>query len=365
MQSGEFLIKYHCTLISARRTLNVYDFDLMWSRLLFHGTKTILSGQSFGGLGDVPIGARGVKYMAPKVSVILPSFNRSASLGPACRSVLDQSFRDLELIVVDDASTEDIKSLLREIDDPRIYYIRRETNGGPAAARNTGLAMAQGRFIAFQDSDDLWLPGKLERQLALLEERPSEVGAVTGGKVLYGRDRNRHYGPGRVTYAPSAGAWLRLDEDQVRRSLIECRISLQNTLFRRDCYPTSAWFDETMKANEDWEFTLRLTQNAKIYEDPEPVVFSRISSDSISRDKRKRALSFVKILLKHKELYRNYPDEYGRFLFNLGIALYSIGKKKVGLRYILRSFGLRPLNLLRMPNLLARTISRLHPLAHA
>jgi len=110
------------------------------------------------------------------VSVILPSFNRSNVLAGAIGSVLTQSFRDLELIVVDDGSTENLKAVVETINDPRLSYVRRAMNGGAAAARNTGLLEARGEFIAFQDSDDIWLPGKLQRQLDLFLILPQSIG---------------------------------------------------------------------------------------------------------------------------------------------------------------------------------------------
>src|SRR5262245_44206142 len=125
--------------------------------------------------------------MTPRVSVILPTYNRSHSLPAAIASVLMQSHTDLEVIVVDDASTEDIEALVRSIGDDRVRYVRRNSNGGAAAARNTGLAEARGSYIGFQDSDDLWLPDKLSRQLSAFETLPNEIGVVTGGKIVYGR----------------------------------------------------------------------------------------------------------------------------------------------------------------------------------
>ena len=118
--------------------------------------------------------------MPPKVTVILPVYNRSGSLEDSMRSVLNQSFRDLELIVVDDASTEDLRTIVEAVGDPRVRYIRQARNGGASVARNAGLAAARGAFIAFQDSDDLWLPGKLARQMEMLQAAPADVGVVTG-----------------------------------------------------------------------------------------------------------------------------------------------------------------------------------------
>lgn len=286
--------------------------------------------------------------MNPTVSVILPTYNRSQSLPAAIRSVLDQSFEDLELIVVDDASTEDIEGLVTGIGDARLRYIRQPQNGGAAAARNTGLAEAKGRYIAFQDSDDLWLPGKLARQVELLEAQPPEVGVVTGLKILYGRDAGRTYGAGRVTCAPDPAGKLKLSDDQVKDSLLNCRISLQNALFRRDCMPDMVWFDPLAKASNDYEFVVRLVQHKKIYEVTEPVVLAMISDDSISTKPRKRATGFLRILKKNKAVFERYPNEYGSFLFTLGTTLRACGRGKMARSLILESLRLRPANVLRM-----------------
>jgi glycosyltransferase involved in cell wall biosynthesis len=280
------------------------------------------------------------------VSVILPVYNRRNSLRMSARSVLDQSVGDLELIVVDDASTEDIASVVRELGDPRVRYVRHERNRGAAAARNTGLAHAEGRFIAFQDSDDLWLPGKLERHLHLLERAPEEVGAVASGKILYGRDAARSYGIGKVAYSPDAGRSLTLEEDQIRRSLIENRVGLQHALFRRDCLPGTDWFDPAAKANNDWEFTVRLVQRAKVLEEPVPVVVAFLSPDSISRSFRKKAIGMLRIYRKNRAVFARYPEEHGLFLYQLGKILRRAGHPRAGLSCLARSVYIRPRNVL-------------------
>jgi glycosyltransferase involved in cell wall biosynthesis len=297
--------------------------------------------------------------MTVRVSVILPTYNRAASLERSCASVLSQSFRDLELLVVDDASTEDIEGCVRGLGDPRVRYIRRERNGGAAAARNTGLAAARGEYIAFQDSDDVWLPGKLAAQVARLEAMPPEVGAVTGAKILYGADHaTQRFGPGKVTYAPPAGGWLRLDEDQVKHSLVENRISLQNALFRRDCYPDPQWFDPRAKANADWEFTVRLVQHTKVYEDTEPVVFAYVSEDSISRSKRKKLTGLLAVMNKNKPLFLKNQREFSINIMRLGKMLYRTGRKRAGLRYVLMSLRMDPANALDLVPARMRRIGR-------
>lgn len=272
--------------------------------------------------------------MTVTVSVILPTYNRAASLIPACKSVLDQSFRDLELIIVDDASTDDIEAVAQSLGDERVHYIRRATNGGASASRNTGLLAARGRFIAFQDSDDMWLPGKLQRQLAMFDELPADVGVVTGPKILYGLDAAYNYGPGKVSCAPAPGQLIRLDEDQVKRCLNGNRISLQNTLFRRDCYPAAEWFDPCAKANADWEFTARLAQHTRIYEDQEPVVLAFISDDSISKNERKKILGLLRIMKKNRQVMARYKDIHAMKEISLGRKLLRIGKRRSGMAFI-------------------------------
>src|SRR5579859_7824272 len=115
------------------------------------------------------------------VSVVIPVYNRTAELRRAVRSVLAQTYADLELIVVDDASSEDIAGALDGIDDPRLKLIRKSVNQGAAAARNTGIQAATGRWVAFLDSDDEWLPQKLELQLRRLVDRPDDARICCSG----------------------------------------------------------------------------------------------------------------------------------------------------------------------------------------
>ncbi|MGL5079822.1 MAG: glycosyltransferase family 2 protein, partial [Waterburya sp.] len=112
------------------------------------------------------------------ISVIIPTYNRADLIIRAIASVREQVYQNLEIIVVDDASDQDIAQVVQQINDSRIKYIRHQTNLGGSEARNTGIKHSQGKYIAFLDSDDVWLPNKLSSQLAAIfaqEERDNLV----------------------------------------------------------------------------------------------------------------------------------------------------------------------------------------------
>src|SRR5690242_14976762 len=115
----------------------------------------------------------------PSVSVIIPTYNRARFVGEAVASALAQTLPPLEVIVVDDGSTDDTADVVARLNDPRVVYLRQE-NAGPATARNTGVEAARGDLIALLDSDDRWLPRKLELQVPLFEG-DGKIGLVYGG----------------------------------------------------------------------------------------------------------------------------------------------------------------------------------------
>ena len=119
----------------------------------------------------------------PTVSVIIPTYNRAHLIDRSIQSVLNQTYQDFELIVVDDRSTDNTEDIIRQFreKDKRIKYIKHDKNKGGSAARNTRIKNSVGKYIVFQDSDDEWFPEKLEKQMKIFETASLEVGVVYTG----------------------------------------------------------------------------------------------------------------------------------------------------------------------------------------
>jgi glycosyltransferase involved in cell wall biosynthesis len=189
----------------------------------------------------------------PKVSVIVPTWNRVSLLGTAIESVLAQTFRDLEVIIVDDGSVDATESLVRRYQetDARVRYVSQE-HRGISAAMNTGIRESRGQYIARIDSDDQWLPELLEAEVAILEARP-EIGLV----YSKGQWATSDLTPLQDTigHAPHFPAAMKND---TLRSMLwgdpTCNITV---VVRRECFDRAGLFDESLKASEDWDMWLR------------------------------------------------------------------------------------------------------------
>lgn len=150
----------------------------------------------------------------PLVTIVMPVFNGARTLRQSVSSVLDQSFRDFELVIVNDASTDETRHIAEEIarEDPRVRVVTRERSGGPAVARNSGIAQVRGRFLAFCDADDLWLPTKLERQLALARTSGAPLVYSAYHRVAsdYAGTGAHFHSEGRVVKVPQRLTYARL-----------------------------------------------------------------------------------------------------------------------------------------------------------
>jgi hypothetical protein len=205
------------------------------------------------------------------VSIILPTYNRAHLVTEAIESVLNQTFTDFELIVVDDGSTDNTEQVVLSISDPRLRYIR-QLNRGASAARNTGIEASVSKFVAFLDSDDLWLPEKLSLQMAKVNDNP-KVGLVYG-KYLSSI--------GSESSMKIAGVCF--PQLELRRLLLGPVFHWSTVLVRRLLLEQVGKFEEAF-GGEDWELTLRLAlAGCQMICVPEPVSIVRRQSISNTRD---------------------------------------------------------------------------------
>lgn len=237
--------------------------------------------------------------MIPAVSVIIPTFDRRAMMGEAVASVLAQHAADFELIVVDDGSTDGTWRDLLEIaacanERARSEVVRglRIDNGGVAAARNAGAALASGEYLAFLDSDDLWRPDKLNRQLAYMRANPAC--AIAQCEEIWLR-RGRRVNPGR-RHRKAAG-------DIFERSLRVCLISPSAVIIRREIFQAAGGFDTDFRAAEDYDLWLRLLVRHDAGLLDEPLVIRRAGhpgqlSATVPAIDRFRILALMKLLAR-------------------------------------------------------------------
>jgi GT2 family glycosyltransferase len=224
----------------------------------------------------------------PEVSVVIPTYNRRALVVEAVGSVLAQTFPDYELIVVDDGSTDGTAQALAKY-DARLRLVS-QLHRGVAAARNRGAAAAGGRYLAFLDSDDLWLPRKLERQMAYLRSHPEF--AICQTEELWFRNGVR-VNPAK-RHRKRAG-------DIFRESLGLCLISPSAVMMTRELFERAGGFDERLPACEDYDLWLRITRDRAVGLVPEPLVIKRAGhADQLSRSvwglDRFRVLALLKLL---------------------------------------------------------------------
>jgi glycosyltransferase involved in cell wall biosynthesis len=185
----------------------------------------------------------------PEVTVVIPTRNRAPLLAGALSSALAQEEVDIEVIVVDDGSTDETQARLARIGDTRLRLLRHETPEGVARARNAGLALAAGEWIAFLDDDDLWLPRKLRRQL--------DAAAAAGGSFAYGGAIVTDDGTGVRQEVPAPRA------DTIAREVLARNVvpgGCSNAIARTELVRAVGGFDESLARLADWDLWIRLLE---------------------------------------------------------------------------------------------------------
>ena len=202
----------------------------------------------------------------PFISVIIPTYNRSHCIAEAIDSVAGQSYKNHEIIVVDDGSTDDTARLLAGYDG-RLTALRMQ-HAGPSAARNAGIRAARGDYIAFLDSDDLWTPRKLEQQIGFFAKTPDacicqtqEIWIRNGMRVNPMKKHKKYSG------------WI------FKQCLPLCIVSPSAVMLHRSIFDRVGLFDETLPACEDYDLWLRIAPHYPIYLIDKPLIIKRGGHD--------------------------------------------------------------------------------------
>lgn len=241
----------------------------------------------------------------PLVSVILPTYNRADILAQAIDSVVHQTYAAWELIVVDDASDDDIELVVAQYDDPRIRHVRRMVNGGVAAAQNTGIDHASGGLLVVLHSDDALFPEKLERQVALIAREPGSIGAVESGIEVVWPDRVEHWPP------PLDGA------DASDLLAYRNRAHISGLMVRRTV-AQELRFDDRLRGAEDRDFCVRLLRHTQVACSPE--VLSRVSKSGRRLSHQNMGPIYAYLLEKHLDDIRSDRRVYADWNYRIARA---------------------------------------------
>ena len=249
--------------------------------------------------------------MAPTISVVIPAFNAEAYVAETLESVLAQTYRDFEIILVDDGSTDQTAAVVQSFGGS-IRYIRTD-NRGPSHARNTGIRAAKGQYIAFLDADDLWVPEKLALQVDFLQNRP-HIGLVFGDMLTFNQD-----GVDLRSYFASIKdsairEKLSTESDcisEVTDVLFQCNIIPTGTVVvRKDCLERSKLFDETISSVEDLDLWIRISFFCGIGCIPRVLKKKREHDSNISRDNRKALEAAIYIFEKYPREWQSLDRRY-------------------------------------------------------
>lgn len=264
---------------------------------------------------------------ATLISVIMPTYNRADYLMPAIKSVLDQDAPcELELIIVDDCSTDATEDSIRGIKDARVKYLKNHKNIGAAASRNRGIELAGGQYIAFIDSDTYWYKNKLSDQLALMEQcRGSNV------KVIYSGFRKQQRNgwksvPAEFHDGNLSGLLLNGNFIDTPSALVDA-----DTLRKVGC------FDEKLPRFQDWDLFLRISEISEFLSVKAPLLDSLTLADAISANDKARNIALIRIYEKYSGRFASQKKSNERMVAKIINSYLLLGDSSSAKDFLLRN----------------------------
>ena len=226
-----------------------------------------------------------MSHSTPLISIVIPTHNRYKLLKNAINSVVNQTYKNWELIIIDDASEDETSNIVSDYGKNKIKYYYNEISKGGSGSRNVGIAVSKGEFIAFLDDDDEWFPEKLEKQLPLFNDK--KVGLVYSGVKLVFLNYNLSY---ETTPNKRGNAY----KDVLVKNYIGGTISV---ILRKNILPDSKWFDENIPARQDYDLWIRVTKICKVNFVTEPLAIAyyrnKIDRISTNLDNHKVAIEMI------------------------------------------------------------------------
>jgi len=266
----------------------------------------------------------------PQVSVIIPTYNYGRFIERAIQSVINQTYKDFEVIVVDDGSTDNTENIIKNIPDKRIKYLRHTKNLGGNAARNTGLRASSGNYIAFLDSDDEWLPEKLEKQLKLFKESSEQVGLIYSGVNVIDL----------TGCSPSLKLFPKARGD-IFTLLLEGNCITgggSSYVIKKECSENIGFFDETLPSGQEWEFHIRVSKIYAVDFIDECLVNYYVHNANTASNPERIIRGYELIFSAHHDDYVKYPSIYALQYYRLGIRCCNLGFMKRGRGHFYRAF---------------------------
>lgn len=275
----------------------------------------------------------------PLISCIIPTHNRALKVKTAIESVLSQTYRNIELLIIDDQSVDNTKEVVELISliDKRVKYLL-NPNKGANNARNFGILNAKGEYIAFLDDDDTWLESKLKKQLTAFKGLGPEYGVVY---CTFERKSNK----GKVVRRhPSRFSRIR-NGDILNRILKRNFISTCALFVKAEVFQKSGMFSPKYKSFQDWELLTRIACDYHFYFIKETLVNVYESNDSITLDKRGRVLTKIMHLKQFMHLYKERPRLLSFRYCDLGFTLLKLKRDGFASLFLLRSLKYNNLNM--------------------
>lgn len=263
-----------------------------------------------------------MKILDPRISIIIPTYNRPDQLNRAIRSILNQHYQNFEIIIVDDGSETDTLGVVEKFDDSRLTYIKHDTNRGGSAARNTGISSSRGEFIAFLDDDDEWEPEKLQLQIEYIENKSDDWVGVFCQSQNKRENSVVEYLENIIDRSINSDTIRKEGGTELIADIMMKRFRHGGTstlMIRTETINQIGGFDESYDRHQDIEFLIRLLKTGKLGHIDKPLVTHHHSSDpTVEQVERSNLLYLSSFTEEILELRENGDDVLGVQEFWLG-----------------------------------------------